>query len=199
MAKNELYNLIVKRRSVRKFYQRKITSGILKKIINAARLAPAAANLQFLEYILVKDKKTVDRIFPHTKWAAYISPQGTPGVKERPIYYMAIVINHNRSLNPDLRDIGAAAENIILAALSFQIASCWLGAINKEKISLLLKLPPHAKLDSLIALGYPKENPRIIDSGKRIKYWRDKKGGHYVPKRPLNEILFLNNYGKRWA
>jgi len=198
MAQNKLYNLIIKRRTVRKFSQRKITLNVLKKIINAARVAPTAANLQFLEYILVKDKKTVDKIFPYTKWAAYISPEGTPGVKERPLYYIAIVINYNRSLNPDLRDIGAAAENIILSALSFQIASCWLGAINKEKISFLLKLPKHVKLDSLIALGYPKENPRIIDSDKKIKYWRDKKGCHYVPKRPLNGILFLNNYGKKW-
>ncbi|MDP8233226.1 MAG: nitroreductase family protein [Candidatus Saelkia tenebricola] len=150
-----------------------------------------------MEYILITNNKTTQRIFPYTKWAAYIYPQGTPGIKERPLYYVGIAINCTRSSKSDLRDLGAAAENIMLSALGFKIASCWLGAINKKEISKILSLPKHVKLDSLIALGYPKETPKTIETDKKTKYYQDKKGIHYVPKRPLEKILYFNKYGKK--
>lgn len=192
----DLYRLIIKRRTVRRFQQKKIGRKILKKLINAGRLAPSAANLQFIEYIIIDEPELLDKVFPYTKWAGYIKPDWAPSKNERPVAYIAILINYKKSPKPDMRDIGASAENIILSALSFGIGSCWLGAIDKEKISKLLNLPAEVKLDSLIALGYPKEHPRKIDRDE-VKYWRDTTGRHFVPKRPLETILFYNSYGSR--
>jgi nitroreductase len=188
------YVLIKKRRSIRKFEQKRIKFNILKKIVNAGRLAPSAANLQFIEYIIVDDKKLVDEIFPFTKWAGYIYPEGTPKGKERPVAYIAILINEKKSSNPDLRDIGASVENMILTALEEGIGSCWLGAIDKKEISKILDLPNYAKLDSLLALGYPQESPKVVKYKNSIKYFRDKNGRHFVPKRDLKDILFRNEY-----
>lgn len=193
----EVYELILKRRSIRKFRQKTIEFDLLKKIVNSARVAPSAANLQFLEYIIIDDHKLVESIFPLTRWAAYIYPRGTPKEGERPPVYIAVLINLNKSKNPDLRDVGAAVENMILTALSFGIGSCWLGAIDKGEISKLLKLPPHIKLDSLLALGYPLEEPIMVEDDENVKYWRDERGKHYVPKRSLRAILFHNEYGNR--
>ncbi|OQX83733.1 MAG: hypothetical protein B6D53_01695 [Candidatus Omnitrophica bacterium 4484_49] len=192
----DLYKLILRRRTVRKFQQKKIDRRILRKIVNAGRLAPSAANLQFIEYVIIDDMQLLDKIFPYTRWAGYIKPLWIPSQDERAVTYVAILINLKKSSNPDLRDIGASAENIILSALNFGLGSCWLGAIDKEKIAKILNLPSHIRLDSLIALGYPKESPRKVEQDN-VKYWRDGKGRHYVPKRPLNTILFYNSYGNK--
>ncbi|HDL10241.1 MAG TPA: nitroreductase [Candidatus Omnitrophica bacterium] len=192
----DLYKLILGRRTVRKFQQKKIDRRILRKIVNAGRLAPSASNLQFIEYIIIDDPKLLNAIFPYTKWAGYIRPEWRPSEKERAVAYIAVVINLNKSPNPDLRDVGASVENMILAALSFGVGSCWLGTIDKENISQILNLPFHIKLDSLLALGYPKEHPRKVESDS-TRYWRDKNNKHYVPKRPLSSILFYNSYGNR--
>ncbi|MDP8216554.1 MAG: nitroreductase family protein [Candidatus Kaelpia imicola] len=192
----EIYNLILNRRSVRKFKQNKINIATLKKIVNAGRVAPSAANLQFIEYIIVNEEEVAAKIFPHTKWAVYIQPEGGPSAIESPSVYIAILINLKKSPNPDLRDIGAAAENIMLAAESFSLSSCWLGAIDEKELSRIFKLPGGIKLDSLIGLGYGSESPRMLNSDKDIKYWRDKRGQLFVPKRSFEKIAHFNRYLK---
>ena len=64
-----VYKAILKRRSIRRFQKRKIPFGILRKLINAARVAPSAANLQPCEFIAVNKREIVDRIFPTLRWA----------------------------------------------------------------------------------------------------------------------------------
>ncbi len=192
----EMYNLILSRRSVRKFKNNKINIATLKKIVNAGRVAPSAANLQFIEYIIVNGEEAVAKVLPYTKWAAYIQSEDRPNIEDAPSVYIAILIDIKKSPNPDLRDIGAAAENIMLAAEGFSISSCWLGAIGKKELSKVFKLPSSVKLDSLVGLGYGNEKPRVIDSDKDIKYWRDKRGQLFVPKRSLEKVVHFNRYLK---
>ena len=49
----QVYNVVLKRRSIRRFKQRAIPTELLKKLLNAARLAPSTANIQPCEFILV--------------------------------------------------------------------------------------------------------------------------------------------------
>ena len=56
MNNNEIYKIIIKRRSIRRYQQKPIILDILIRFVNAARLAPSAANLQPLEFCIVNDK-----------------------------------------------------------------------------------------------------------------------------------------------
>lgn len=199
MDNNTIYDLIKRRRSIRKFKQEEIARKTLIKIVDAGRFAPSAANLQFIEYIIIDEKTLLDKIFPHTRWAGYIYPLGTPKENERPTAYIAILQNLKKSSHPDLRDIGAAVENMILTALEEGIGSCWLGAIDKKEISEILNLPSFIRLDSLLALGYPAEQPQIVPYQGSVKYFRDEKGKHFVPKRDIKDITFLNCYGNFYS
>lgn len=60
-----IYETIISRRTIRKFKQETIDPEILKKLVNAGRLAPSAANLQPLEYLVVDDKDLKEKIFPN--------------------------------------------------------------------------------------------------------------------------------------
>ena len=189
MAKSS-YDLILKRRTIRLFKQKQVPKTILKRVVNAARVAPSAANFQFLEYLVITKKELRRAILSNTRWGGYVYPHRTPTQRQQPAAYILMLINKKKTQNkePDLRDVGAAAQNIQLALLNFKVGSCWIKSMDREKIRKALKIPRSYDIDSLIALGYPAESPKLEDKDS-VKYWLDKKGRLHVPKRPLSKIM----------
>lgn len=183
------YDLILKRRTIRKFKQQRIDNSILEKLVNAARYAPSASNLQPLKYIIVNDPQTTGKVFSNVKWAGYIAPAGNPGENERPVAFIAILADTTIRKSDYQLDVGAAAQNIFLAALEEGIGTCWMGAIDREKIRQILKIPSEYILDTLIALGYPDESPLTEDENGSIRYYKDEFGVLHVPKRKLRDII----------
>lgn len=74
----ETRQAILARRSVRSFSQEPLERGFLEDLVAVARLSPAAANLQPLEYVVVTQPELCEEIFGCLKWAAYTAPVGTP-------------------------------------------------------------------------------------------------------------------------
>jgi nitroreductase len=189
-----VYNAILKRRSIRSFKQKRIPFVILKKLINAARLAPSAANLQPCEFIVVDKKYTIKKIFPTLRWAGYIAPYGNPRYGKEPVTYIVVLINKKKKALNAEADVAAAVENILLVAAGEGLGSCWLGAIDRDKIKSILKIPKYCEVKYVIALGYPDEKPQVERLKGSIKYWKDKRGALHVPKRSLEEVLYRNRY-----
>jgi nitroreductase len=190
----DLYELILSRRSVRKFRPDPIPEAVLNKTINAARLAPSAANRQPCEFVVVDDPVRRDEIFPLVKWAGYIAPMGDPAPGERPLAYILLLINRNRTRDQARHDAAASAMNIIYTALANGLATCWMGAIDRPSLKRVLDIPNHCEIDSLIALGYPAETPVVEPFLDSIRYWQDEKGVIHVPKRSLADVLHRNRY-----
>lgn len=194
MMKKSVYETIMRRRSIRRFQQAPIQFDLLKKLVNAARVAPSAGNFQPLEYIAVDDERLLPEVFATLKWARYIAPRGTPPEGERPVAYIVILVNKKiRDLGYG-RDVGAAVENILLTALEEGVGSSCIGSINRKKLRKILGVPRFLAIDSVIALGYPAENPVVEKMTKSVKYWKDKSGTLHVPKRELKDILHRNRY-----
>lgn len=205
----EVYRAILKRRSIRNFQQRRIPPKQLERMVNAARLAPSAANLQPLEYLVVTAKGLCEGVFKHLKWAGYIAPEGNPKPRCEPVAYIIILVNKKKVSHPimergvkgvrysfkvGLRDVGAAAENIMLLAQSKGIATCWLGSIDRPEIRKILSIPNHLDIDSAMALGYPKMVSKTARYEGSVKYWLDKKTILHVPKRALRDILHWQRF-----
>jgi len=188
-----VYDLIKSRRSIRRFKQNPLDIDFLKKIVDAGRLAPSAANLQPLEFIIVDDKQLCSQIFDTIGWAAYLKPKWTPIKKERPVAYILILVN-DISNKYYLRDVSLAAENIVIAAEANEVGSCIICNIDREKIRNILKIPEKLHIDSLIALGYKSENPIVEDHTNSVEYWRDKNQFLHVPKRKLENVLHFNKF-----
>lgn len=196
MTQDNLHKLILKRRSIRLFKQKKVSGNIIEKIIDSARLAPSAANLQFIDYLVVDKDELSSRIFEASTFAAYIYPKRTPPEGKRPVLYIILLINKKRVKEPNLRDIGAAAENILLCLEAFGLGGCWLQNIDKDKIRKALNIGDKYEIDSLIAAGYPAESPKLETDPLNIKYWLDGKDCLHVPKRPLSDVLHYNQLDK---
>ncbi len=189
-----LYDLIISRRTIRQFKPVPIPMDILVRTVNAGRLAPSAANLQPLEFIVVDEEALRTKVFPCLKWAAYIAPQGDPKPGQEPQAYVMILVNTGVREKGFEWDVGAAVENMILAAWVEGIGTCWLLSVNRESLRNLLRIPEHLRIDSVLALGYPAESPVIEEMKDSVEYWKDQKGRLHVPKRRLEDVIHYNKF-----
>lgn len=187
-------DLILSRRSIRQFDARPVGRDVLRKIVDAGRLAPSAANLQPLEFIVIDDEVRRNDVFACLKWASAIAPRGNPRPGHEPRAYVAVLVNSRIRDKMYEYDVGAAVENMTLAALEEGIAGCWLISIDKPKVCALLSVPDTHKLDSILALGYPGQVSQAEDFVGSTKYWQDDDLTFHVPKRTLASVLHFNEF-----
>ncbi len=186
-----LRDLVLRNRSYRRFDESyRIDRKALVELIGLARCTPSAANRQPLKYILSAERKTNDRIFPCLMWAAYLKDWDGPAPGERPTAYIVTLIDEGITKDWWCDD-GIAAQTILLGAVEKGLGGCMIGSIDKERLRQELAVPVHLKIRLVIALGKPAEQVRLEDlkPGGDIRYWRDEKDVHHVPKRMLAELI----------
>lgn len=182
-------DLISLRRTIRKFTQTRLTNEQLLSYIDAASVAPSAANLQPLKYAVVTGKDMTDKVFETLKWAGYLKGEYTPKENERPTGYIVVCGDSDIKSGGYDMDVGAAVENIILTALADGVGSCWLGSVERPKLKRLLKLSDNLEISCVVALGYPAEEPKQVEMiNGDVKYYLEDKT-LCVPKRSLEEIV----------
>ena len=191
---NRMYDIIVSRRTVRQFRPDPVPRLVLERIVEAGRLAPSAANLQPLEFILVDEEAVRPEVFPCLKWAAYIAPAGNPGPGREPMAYVVVLANSAVRETGYEYDVGAAMENMILAGLTEGVASCWLLSVDRDRLREILMVPKTHKIDSVLALGYPAERPAAEEMKDSCRYWKDADGALHVPKRKLKDVLHYRKF-----
>lgn len=185
-------NLIRKNRSCRRFYQNNsVDMQTLEGLVNLGRLSASAGNLQPLAYALSCNTKKNDEIFSCLAWAAYLKDWPGPEEGERPVAYIVVLLDMVISKDPGC-DHGIACQSIMLGAREKGLAGCMIGAIDRERLKNVLNIPDQYKILLVVALGTPKETvviESVLGPDKNIKYWRDEKGIHHVPKRSLQDII----------
>ena len=190
-----LRDLVLRNRSYRRFDESYPISGkTLEDLADLARCTASAANRQPLKYILSSDPETNAHIFPCLAWAAYLENWDGPVAGERPAAYIVILIDETISKDWWCDD-GIAAQTILLGAVEKGLGGCILGAIKKERLKKELDIPEHLRIRLVLALGKPSETVVLedIEPGDSIRYRRDEKDIHRVPKRKLNEIIISNH------
>ncbi|MFX0142114.1 MAG: nitroreductase family protein [Candidatus Hodarchaeota archaeon] len=187
----DLEDAIFKRRTIRRFKQDPISLDLLKKLVDYARVAPMASNIQALEFIIVETREMREKLFPLVNWAGSLPPeQRTPEINRRPTAYIIVLVNTEIKKTYVDFDVGAAVENILLGAVMHGIGSCWMGSINARRIKKLLEIPDNYDIKHIISLGYPDEESVMEPYTDTFKYWKDEDGKMHVPKRDLNDIIF---------
>jgi nitroreductase len=198
----DVFEAIIKRRSVRSFSQEAISQELLTKLIDAARVGPSGANRQPLEYVVVTEADLCQQVFDCLKWAAYTAPRGTPAAGFTPTAYVAVCVNTELYLEGIYKyDVGAAIQTMLLLGVANGLGSTWLKSINVPKLTKIMEVPEGVELDSIVAFGQPAEEPVLVDlepaqEGQEvIKYWRDDDDKQFVPKRHISNVLHWQKYG----
>jgi nitroreductase len=182
--------LVRRNRSCRRFHENRIIDReTLEELINLARLSPSSGNLQPLKYIISNTPEKNSLVFPCLAWAGYLKDWPGPQEGERPSAYIIVLGDTDIAKNFGC-DHGIAAQSILLGATEKGLNGCIIGSVQREKLRNSLDIPERYEILIVLALGVRKETAVIEEViNNDIKYWRDERGIHHVPKRSLSEII----------
>jgi nitroreductase len=175
---NSVIEAIKKRRSVRFYESTEVPKSVIEAIIEAGNDAPSSMNCQPWRFVVVKDKEVHQKLLqialPNAKKIfedikekdpmRYESIMTRFSESEDPIYYSApvIVFVIGQGIYA-AHSCPLACQNMMLAAYSLGIGSCWVGLgsmiTDNPEARELLDLKDDEKIFGPIILGYPKAFP----------------------------------------
>ncbi|MBX4212640.1 nitroreductase family protein, partial [Candidatus Pacearchaeota archaeon] len=169
--------VIKSRKSVRTFKSTKASWKDVLEAVDTAIQAPFAGNLNHLKFLIVEDKKIIEKIseFSHQVW---INEAGIVVLALSDDTHLENLYGHRGRIY-SRQQAGAAIENFLLKITDLGLASCWVGAYSDELIKQLLEIPAHVQIEAILPVGYEK--------GKNPK----------TPKRSLESALFWEKWNKR--
>lgn len=187
-------DIVKKSRSYRGYDEsRRISREELLELVDCARFAPSSVNGQPFQYLLVWKKEDVDRLQPLTGWARALPDMKLPHPGKCPTAFVVICQNTewDPNLNRYLRDVGAVAQTMLLAATQEGLGGIMIGNFSPAKVAQEMELPETIVPMLIVAFGKPDEKIVIteIENGQSTKYYRDEQDVHYVPKRKLEDIV----------
>ncbi|MFA5392489.1 MAG: nitroreductase family protein [Candidatus Paceibacterota bacterium] len=141
---------ILNRRSVRDYQEKDVSKEDIAEIIKAGQFAPIASNNRAIEFIVIRDQQTKDKIFEIV---------GQEFVKEAPV--LIISVSDTTQTNCPVQDLAVASENMFLQATALGLGTVWKNLEaeyeKEEKIKRILGIPEQFKAVNIIPVGYPKE------------------------------------------
>lgn len=163
------------RRSVRKYEPRPVEEEKLSLCLEAARLAPSACNSQPWKYVAV----TEPAVLASLGEGAFSGVYSVTGFAKKAPALVAVVSEKSgipawlggkfRSLPFYLVDIGISVQNFVLVAQEQGLGTCILGWFDEEQAAKALGVPSGRKVELLISVGYPAENPAARPRKEREK------------------------------
>lgn len=160
-----ILDTIKDRRSIRTYKSEHIPQEKLEKLLEAARLAPSAANRQNWKFIVVENEQVKKQLVTACNNQAFvgtashiIAGTGDPSQKWHQV------------------DLAIALEHIVLEAVELGLGTCWIGAFNEDEVKRLLRIPQDKKVVALLTVGIPDESPTAR------------------PRKTLEEIVSYNEY-----
>jgi nitroreductase len=171
-----LLEVIMKRRSIRTFKKQEVSQKTVEKLLEAARWAPSAGNVQPWEFVIVSSQQTKQELSK----AAF----NQKNLEEASVV-IVVCADEKRAAESYgvrgkrlycLQDTAAAIQNILLTAYSLGLGSCWTGAFKEDEIRKVINAPKEMRPVALIPVGYPNEVPEA------------------TRRRPLNKIMHKESF-----
>jgi len=172
----EIPEMILNRRSIRRFSDRDISDDDVKLLIEAACCAPSAGNRQPWEFVIIRDFETKQKIVE----AAY----GQSFIAEAPVVFV-VCADPGRSAARYgrrgvelycLQDTAAAVENLLLTAAANGLGGCWIGAFDEEKAARAVGAPFGIRPVAILPVGHPGERPLP------------------TPRRHISDVIHLDRF-----
>jgi len=172
----DVFEAIRGRRSVRAYTIEEVSEEEVKKLIEAARWAPSAGNIQPWEFVIVTNAETKRRLA--------IAALHQTFIEEAPVVIVVCADVARSSWGYGsrganlycLQDTAAATENILLAAQALELATCWVGAFHEDEVAKVVNTPRNVRPVAIVPVGRPAEKPRA------------------PPKRSLREIVHYETF-----
>ncbi|HNY78175.1 MAG: nitroreductase family protein [Sedimentisphaerales bacterium] len=163
---------IRRRYSCRSYADRPLEKERLDMILEAARQAPSAKNLQDWRFVVVTDKATKKKLAVAANGQTFIENAGA-------IIVACTTSDHvmrcGQAIGPI--DVSIALEHMCLQATELGLATCWIGSFYADKVRAVVGVPEEVEIIELLALGHPADSPKEhrrepIESIVSLEKWR---------------------------
>ena len=151
----DVMDAIRARYSCRAYLDKPIEKDKLDKVMEAARLAPSAKNLQDWRFVVASEKRTKRRLAEAANNQMFIADAGA-------IIVACSISDHVMRCGQRVApiDVAIAIEHICLEAAELGLGTCWIGSFYPDQVRPIVGIPPHVDVIELLALGYPAEPRR---------------------------------------
>ena len=166
---------ILARYSVRSYESRPVPPQALRRVLDAARHAPSARNVQEWRFVVVTDAATRRALVPAAAMQEFVgqAPVVVAGCGTNTDYVM-------RCGQPAYAiDLAIAMEHIALQAVREGLGTCWIGAFHEDQVKEVLGILDDVRVVQLMTLGYPADELRTHN------------------RVPLEEVVYAERWGRR--
>jgi len=150
----DVNEVIRKRKSVRRYMEKEVEQEKLMRILEAARLAPSAANKQEWRFVVVRDKEKRQKLSDAAKNQRFVA--------EAPIVIVCCAETDYHEMTCGQLcypiDVAIAIDHMTLIAVEEGLGTCWIGAFFEDKVKSMLNIPDDIRVVELLTLGYPKDD-----------------------------------------
>jgi len=176
----DVLDLIKNRRSVRDYSEKKVEKNKLLKILEAGRWSPSSGNVQNWRFIAVDEDRKKMQIAEACLGQYWLTSVPVIIIVASDDSKLRMLFGQRGENVYSIQNCSVAIENMMLEAESINLASCWVGAYDEEKLLRILKIEdPNISIRGLVAIGYSK-------------------GKQPTPSRiSLDKIVFFNEYGNK--
>jgi nitroreductase len=152
----EFTELISARYSVRAYTSDPVDDSILTQVLDAARLAPTAANRQPFRLLVIRTQDREEELLRIYGRDWFVQPPLIIGICGLPDRAWMRMDGRNYV---DI-DVAIAMDHLILAAANLGLGTCWVGAFNPDAAREILELPEDVEPLAFTPLGYAADEPR---------------------------------------
>jgi len=177
---NEVIKAIKERRSVRSFLPTQVEEEKIKLLLEAAIFAPSAVNGQPWFFTVVQNLDILNKMNQEIRNIMLQSSdenlKKSASKEDFNVFHnapVAIIVSGKENSQSAQIDCAAATQNILLAAKSLGLATCWIGFVGMlfsspkaQDYIELLKIPEGYKPLWAIALGYTENYPQTVPERK---------------------------------
>ena len=180
-------DLLLKNRSYRSFDASvAIPKETLVAFVDNIRYTPSTRNAQGLRFRLCYEKEECAKVLALTKWAGALKDRHFPPEGHEPSAYVVICAEQDIFT----RDVGIAAQTIMLSATEMGLGGCMIGSFDEGKLTELLAIPSNLRPRLILALGKPDETVVIEEAEENgLAYYRDENDVHHVPKLKTEDMI----------
>jgi len=170
----EVTEAIRSRRSIRNYLDKPVEEDKLLRVLEAARLAPSASNLQEWRFVVVRDEMTRRKLMDAAKGQRFVGQ--APVVIACCAETDEHVMTCGQMCYPI--NVAIAIDHMTLAAVEEGLGTCWVGAFYADQVKEILGIPEHVPVVELLALGYPAVVPQptrrlALDEIVKYERWSD--------------------------
>jgi len=172
----DVFEAIRGRRSIRAYTDEDVPDDVVLRLIDAARWAPSAGNIQPWEFVVVRN--------PETKRLLSAAALHQTFIAEAPVVIVVCAHEARSSWGYGergrtlycIQDTAAATQNLLLAAHALGLGACWVGAFREDEVRRILRIPAEVRPVAIVPVGHPAEWPRPR------------------PRRPIQEVVHYERF-----